>query len=61
MTSFLTIRTCLCQKHLNAALKLKKVVPASNDVSVNPDVFIRKYETDEKLHELMDSISTDEV
>lgn len=58
---FSSRRTYLCSTHQNMALKIKSLLPHGEVCSKMPVVFIKQYETDEKLKEELKEKLGDEV
>ena len=59
--SYSSRKTCLCEKHQNFSLKLVPLINMQLINTVNPDVFRKRYTTDEKLDEVLDKIDTEEI
>lgn len=61
LACFSPCRTCLCSTHQNMTLKIKSLLPHGEVCSKMPVVFIKQYETDEKLKEELKEKLGDEV
>ena len=53
LSCFASRRTCLCTYHQNFALKLKAMKTMGVKISVNPDVFVKTYDQDSQVKDLM--------
>jgi len=58
LTIFSSRRTCLCTYHQNFALKIKSMQREGLRCSGSPDIFIKEYDSDEKLATELRNIST---
>ena len=61
LVSFSTRKTCLCQYHQNLSLKLKAIKAMKiQKVSINLDSFIRVFQSDTEIIDLLETIPSDE-
>ena len=61
LLSFSTGKTCLCQYHQNLSLELTAIKAMKIEkVSINPDSFIRVFQSDKEISDLLETIPSDD-